>query len=1043
MGELMRPRGSGLLRYLSSFVIRAFAVVEDPDEFVAGADFAADQPITQGYPTENSMSAMAAFPWVRACVLAKADDAARLPAQIKRDGELVESGAMYDLLKKPASRTTWRTWVRQQIVDYELSGNGYSLVTGGHTMTRMLPGRTKPISAGDGQIGAFDYLGTVYAWDIVLHIANASWQDSVEALIGEGPIRALHADLTAELAGKKMAAKAAQRGRLEGVITPKPTPEATGWGASVVRRIQEAIAKWSSAGTGYLVLGSMAEFTPVSVTPRDMEFSQMREETRNSILAVFGVPPARLSLPTANYATQKQQMSTYWETLKAGPIAALEDALTEMARRLEGDESISVCFDFSDVEPLQESRSERLQRVTQHILNGVDASTAYELEGFDMPEGSIVSFALPVPQTEDTPDAPAAGPNPDSEAATAQAVSLNVAQIQSAIDIVQLVALGQLPRTVGIQMLVHFFGLSQEAAEDIMGDVGIGFTIEPDDTEAQRALALEVHAKLVKVTAREWLAMAKQEHTADERGNIWRGFLDSIHAPAERAIGLAASQYLQAALKRYLERIEEVAGRREEQRTASGEVVTRALGETEILAILAFDEEFAAMVAALGSATRAALLRAFRTASIRMGVKLDFDPSRQGDMLSETVMQILDVTGETVRAIVRQLDEGATIAEVQSALQASRGFAPSRALMIARTEATRYVNNGAEQAYQQARDEVGLDVRKQWLSARDGSVRPTHVQLDGQTVEVGESFTTTAGNAAQHPGGFGIAGEDINCFLPDTEVAGSFLLATRAKYSGPVVEIKTAAGRVLTVTPNHPVATRQGLVAAQDIQVGSEALAYCPDIDTADGVRLDVQDQPATIEQVFGTFAESSGLHGIRSRAHDFHSDGAHVTGEVDIVWPGRPLRLEVVPAGSKTSKDLALAGVDVGSPGLTGSGTLSLRDGGVLAAPPSVPSRRELTVDVNVSGGPLEPLRFGSTADLDAVFDEVPPQGWTADPSAFRQRLERLPRSVCGDEVVEVRNYHFDGHVYDLQSESGVVIAGGLVSSNCRCTTLPIIGGR
>ena len=47
------------------------------------------------------------------------------------------------------------------------------------------------------------------------------------------------------------------------------------------------------------------------------------------------------------------------------------------------------------------------------------------------------------------------------------------------------------------------------------------------------------------------------------------------------------------------------------------------------------------------------------------------------------------------------------------------------------------------------------------------------------------------------------------------------------------------------------------------------------------------------------------------------------------------------------------------------------------------------------------------------------------------RQRLDR---------VVEVRDHEFSGHVYDLQSVSGWMVAQGIICSNCRCVSEPVV---
>jgi len=58
---------------------------------------------------------------------------------------------------------------------------------------------------------------------------------------------------------------------------------------------------------------------------------------------------------------------------------------------------------------------------------------------------------------------------------------LNGAQVVAAQEIVQAVALGQLPRDAGIQMLSAFFNLPLTTAAKVMGSVGRGFKARTED----------------------------------------------------------------------------------------------------------------------------------------------------------------------------------------------------------------------------------------------------------------------------------------------------------------------------------------------------------------------------------------------------------------------------------------------------------------------------------------------------------------------------------------------------------------------------------
>jgi len=73
-------------------------------------------------------------------------------------------------------------------------------------------------------------------------------------------------------------------------------------------------------------------------------------------------------------------------------------------------------------------------------------------------------------EAEGTPAAVA-----EAESAAPDDDVLNGAQVTAAQGIVTAVAVGDLPRTSGVAMLVEFFGITEQAADRIMGDVGRGF----------------------------------------------------------------------------------------------------------------------------------------------------------------------------------------------------------------------------------------------------------------------------------------------------------------------------------------------------------------------------------------------------------------------------------------------------------------------------------------------------------------------------------------------------------------------------------------
>lgn len=172
----------------------------------------------------------------------------------------------------------------------------------------------------------------------------------------------------------------------------------------------------------------------------------------------------------------------------------------------------------------------------------------------------------------------------------------------------------------------------------------------------------------------------------------------------------------------------------------------------------------------------------------------------------------------------------------------------------------------------------------------------------------------------------------------------------------------------------------------------------------------------------------------------------------------------------------------------------------GLLPAAVGAPGGEALTSDdgwvvrAALQAGPLEPLRFGRAANLHARADEHAKQGGTGDPGLVRELLQAVPGDVAPDEIrpvaelrceasegrvalgqdahalrsqgtldslsavperpheggdvgrgfvardeiVRVERTEWRGHVYDLQTTIGWLMAGGIVSGNCRCGIIP-----
>lgn len=354
------------------------------------AGIATTSPAAPTYDPQASLAAFAVFPWVRACINAIADDLSGLPLVLHRgDGPSavrIESHPVLDLLAQPTrdlDRVAWES----QVLTYWLPTGSCTLLLVGppgrpSSLLPLHPERVRIIPDAYGQVAGVEYqpgAGAAhhYGRESIAILRSSSWRPGEQELVGEGLISALHDDLTAERGVTRMTARQAKNGRPDVILSPADDK------LTLTKEQREDVAAayglFAASGRPALVLGGNVKAEFPTYTAHDMEFAEQRELTRETVLAVFGVPPARVGLPNANYATANQQAETYWEGLKA-KATRVDAMLTAIARGW--DASLTVSHDFGGVAALQSSRTARLERTVTWYSLGADAAAAAAYEGF-------------------------------------------------------------------------------------------------------------------------------------------------------------------------------------------------------------------------------------------------------------------------------------------------------------------------------------------------------------------------------------------------------------------------------------------------------------------------------------------------------------------------------------------------------------------------------------------------------------------------------------------------------------------------------------
>ncbi len=327
-----------------------------------------------------------------------------------------------------------------------------------------------------------------------------------------------------------------------------------------------------------------------------------------------------------------------------------------------------------------------------------------------------------------------------------------------------------------------------------------------------------------------------------------------------------------------------------------------------------------------------------------------------------------------------------------------------------------------------------LAARPYWQvqTVRDDRQRETHRAANGIILPADHPFWRDA----YPPFGY-------NCFLPGTEITGQVCGASKAWYAGEAVELTTAVGRRLTVTANHPVLTVQGFTTAQSLVQGEHLVCHVAETRVGalgPGAETDDQQAPTRVEQVFRTLAEAGSGSFTGYRGEEFHGEARCFEGEVHVVGSYWRLLQHHQAAVADVTSQLVLEESEPSLPPGVGAGSLSSLEDGDVAPARLGPGGRALPLDgglVSLDAAPLQTLRLGTASQFDAVLLKDATEGRPADAALARELLQRYPSQVALDQVVSVRKFEFRGHVYDVESPLGWIVANGVVSSNCRCRVI------
>lgn len=490
------------------------------------------------------------------------------------------------------------------------------------------------------------------------------------------------------------------------------------------------------------------------------------------------------------------------------------------------------------------------------------------------------------------------------------------------------------------------------------------------------------------------------------------------------------------------------------------------------------------------------------TKTRKAGPSFDFEFDVTDPIVKEWLGTRLELFSDSVstttidktKATLREgYEDGESLTKIAERLRDEfEGGDTYRADLIARTETTSAYNQGDLESVRQ----MGLDniVGKIWLAEPDA--RETHAQAasdykDGTDPEGGimtiDKMFKVGTDQMDAPANGTVAAENVNCFVPETKAyIPDVKKLFRSRFKGEVITVETRNGHKFTCTPNHPILTSMGWVAAGLLQSGDDVISTS----RGDWMGLryfDVDHRPSVFQEIYDAAAKvMSSVRVIRAYVNFY---GDIPDSNVDVIDVNSKLLGDVKPVISNYSSDLVLSNTDNGKSLLFANGLKDCRSNEEVSRP--VPDGKIRGGDETLSisktcllhsdehgvaypSGDNPPLveAMGDNAPADAELsrdcqdgdsaikqvDNLPaidhgssgsnvvigsePVGIEAgiqrmlvDPVFLRDLGNRLSVSVFLDQVLNIHRSSYDGFVYTAETHKGIYIAEGVVVKNCRCS--------
>ena len=360
-----------------------------------------DDLATDGY-SENAI--------VYRCINEISNNASRVKINLFRGDQELDNHPLLDLLYNPSPTMSQVEWF-QAVYSYLLiSGNNYMLSVGGDNtppteLYNLRPDRMKIRSGTRAMPVAYDYMlkgQIVESYDVdqstgASKVKHIKLFNPLDDYYGMSPMQASSVDIDQHNLANKHNVNLLQNGaRPSGAVIFNPKDETGGHvQLSDVQRnqlmndVNQRFSGTGNAGKPMLLEGDF-EWKEMGLSPKDMDFIQLKNMSAKDIALVYGVPSQLIGIPDSqtysNFAEAK--LALYNETI-IPLLDRIQGDLNEWLVPMFNEQGLELRYDIDSIPAMAEQRKRVFESVSAGVKDGIlTRNEAREQLGYEPIEGA-------------------------------------------------------------------------------------------------------------------------------------------------------------------------------------------------------------------------------------------------------------------------------------------------------------------------------------------------------------------------------------------------------------------------------------------------------------------------------------------------------------------------------------------------------------------------------------------------------------------------------------------------------------------------------